>query len=75
MDPSHYRILRLPEVLALVGCSKSTLYSMIARSLFPAPDRTGERMVGWPEYVVVQWLASRPSARPTPTRGQRGIRS
>ena len=60
----HLRLLRLPEVLILIGVSRSLLNEMIRRREFPAPKKIGRRAVGWPAYVVARWLESRPSARP-----------
>jgi prophage regulatory protein len=59
-------ILRLPQVKALVGLSKSTLYSRIAEGSFPAPISLGGRSVGWIESEVRAWIlaqiaASRPA--------------
>ena len=56
------QILRLPEVLRLIGVSRSTLHAMRKAGVFPAPDMLGPRSVGWPRWVVVRWLASRPPA-------------
>ena len=60
------RLLRLPEVLKLVGVSKSTLYHMIDRREFPAPVRIGQRAVGWLSCEVHAWIEAR--ARPTERR-------
>ena len=56
------RILRLPQVLQLIGVSRSTLYEMRKRGEFPQPDRVGARAVGWPRWVVTSWLEARPTA-------------
>lgn len=54
------RILRLPEVLQLVGLSKSTVYALIKDGLFPAPVQlSGTRAVGWVLKTVLQWIESR----------------
>lgn len=46
------RILRLPAVLAHCGFSRSSVYARIARGLWPAPVRLGQRAVGWPESEI-----------------------
>ncbi len=52
-------ILRLKEVLARTGLSKSTIYDYMARDLFPKPLRLGARSIGWREKEVVDWLDAR----------------
>lgn len=46
------RILRFPEVRALSGLSRSTIYLRIAEGLFPKPILLGPRMIGWRESEV-----------------------
>lgn len=57
------RMLRLPEVVRATGLGRSTLYAKMSRGEFPEPVRLGVRAVAWPEAVVAEWLANRPSAR------------
>ena len=52
-------IYRLPEVIAICGLSRSTIYEMIGRGEFPAPVRLGARAVGWRRSDIEAWLASR----------------
>ena len=64
MSPENFptRILRLPEVLQLVGLSKSTVYSQIDAGEFPSPKRLGNgRAVGWTQISVIQWIDDRDS--------------
>lgn len=53
------RIYRRPQVEALVGLSRSTLYAMMAEGTFPKPVRLGRRAVGWRASDVAAWLAAR----------------
>ena len=55
-------IYRLPEVVAICGLSRSTIYEMIGRGEFPAPVRLGARAVGWRRSDIEAWLDSRPAA-------------
>ena len=55
MDISEIRLMRPPAVLALVGVSRSSLYAMVARGVFPPPVRIGLRSVGW--RARCRWLA------------------
>jgi len=57
------RILRLPDVMARTGLSRSTIYSMIAEGGFPDPIRLTSRCVGWLESELADWLAERAAAR------------
>lgn len=60
------RLLRLPEVLSLTGCKKSTIYSMLQENRFPKPVRLSARMVTWPETAVLQWVQDRINQASTP---------
>ena len=65
----HYgnrcRLMRLPEVLALVGVAKSTLHAWITAGLFPAQVQIGPRVVGWRSCEVDDWMSNRPPTRPS----------
>ncbi|MGD0941027.1 MAG: AlpA family transcriptional regulator [Terracidiphilus sp.] len=51
--------LRLPEVKAITGLSKSSLYGLIREKSFPSPVRLGPRAVAWIRSEVRQWAAER----------------
>ena len=53
------RILRLPDVKALTGLSRSSIYAYIKDGKFPHRIALGERSVGWYESEVDAWVASR----------------
>jgi len=52
-------ILRLPEVKARTGLSRSTIYLRIAEGDFPRSVSLGGRAVGWLESDIDQWLADK----------------
>ena len=54
--------LRLPEVKAITGLSKTSLYAMIRNKNFPAPVRLGPRAVAWVRSEVRQWAVKRVQA-------------
>lgn len=54
--------LRLPEVKAVTGLSKSSLYALIRERSFPAPVRLGARAVAWVKSEVKQWAVERVNA-------------
>jgi prophage regulatory protein len=51
--------LRLPQVKAVTGLSKSSLYALMREKSFPAPVRLGARAVAWVRSEVNQWAAER----------------
>ena len=58
-----HKILRLNEVKALTGLSRSTIYLEISKGTFPKQIKlTGNRSVGWHENSITQWIESRQQA-------------
>jgi prophage regulatory protein len=57
---STVRILRLAEVLAATGLSRSSLYDAIAKGEFPRQRQLTERAVGWRSDEVEAWIRERP---------------
>jgi prophage regulatory protein len=53
------RLLRLPEVEAVTGCRKSTVYKLMKEGRFPKSVRITDRMSAWPESAVLQWVQER----------------
>lgn len=49
-------ILRLPDVKARTGLSRSSIYLRISEDRFPKPISLGGRAVGWIEAEVNDWL-------------------
>ncbi len=54
-------ILRLPDVKARTGLSRSTIYMRIAEARFPRPVSLGGRAVGWIEDEISDWIERRVS--------------
>jgi len=48
--------MRLPEVKAMTGLSRSTIYFRIALGTFPKQVSLGGRAVGWLENEIQEWL-------------------
>ncbi len=59
-------ILRLPQVLARTGLSRSTIYAKVAAGEFPEPINLGGRAVGWLADEVEAWLVARVEATRRP---------
>lgn len=53
------KILRLPEIKARTGLSRSTIYLYIAEGRFPKPIALGGRAVGWLDSEIDDWLDQR----------------
>jgi prophage regulatory protein len=52
-------ILRLPQVKARTGLSRSTIYLRVSQGSFPRPISLGPRSVGWVESEIFEWIAER----------------
>ncbi|MBK6869197.1 MAG: AlpA family phage regulatory protein [Burkholderiales bacterium] len=50
------RLLRLPEVEALTGIKKSSIYDLMKRGQFPPCIRISRRLTCWPESAVLTWI-------------------
>ena len=55
-------LIRLPQVMAVTGLSKTSLHRMEAANRFPHRRRIGDRAVAWDLAEINAWLASRPAA-------------
>jgi len=51
------RILRLPQVKALCGLSRSSIYTLMNAGRFPKHINLGIRSVGWIESECQTWVA------------------
>lgn len=58
------RLLRLPEVEAMTGLRKSSIYEMAGRTppAFPKPIKLSCRAVCWPASAIDAWIAERIAA-------------
>jgi prophage regulatory protein len=52
-------ILRLRQVMARVGRSRSGIYQLIALGEFPKSIKLGARAVGWLESEIDEWILER----------------
>ncbi len=52
------RILRIKDVIAACGLSRSSIYARSNAGTFPAPVRLSERVQGWYESEVQAWIKS-----------------
>jgi prophage regulatory protein len=56
------RFIRLPEVLALSGKSRSSIYAAIKKGEFPAPIKLSTRSSAWIRSEIAAWAESRVKA-------------
>ena len=50
-------VLRLPEVLGLVGLSRASVYAKVAERRFPSPIKLTAHASGWRVGDIRAWLA------------------
>jgi len=61
-------IIRLPDVLKLVGLCRASIYAQIAQRRFPGPIKLTTRASGWRVGDIRAWLAN-PAGWPRPNSG------
>lgn len=59
----HTSLIRLPDVMARTGCSRSTVYRLIDEGKFPSPVKLTERCSAWVTSEVQQWINQRIALR------------
>lgn len=52
-------VIRLPNVKARTGLSRSSIYAFIKEGTFPPPIPLGLRSVGWLSSDIDAWIAER----------------
>jgi prophage regulatory protein len=57
------KFLRLPELIARTGMSRSTIYDEMAAGRFPKMVKLAPRAVGLPESEYEAWAAARIAER------------
>lgn len=57
------KLLKMPEVMAKTGLSRSHLYALAQSSAFPKPVKLSERSSAWVEAEVQDWIANRIAQR------------
>jgi prophage regulatory protein len=59
VDPAlnAHRLLRLSEVMTMIGLGHTSIYNYVAAGTFPAPIKVGENSVRWKLADVLAWRA------------------
>lgn len=52
----HHRRRAVEEI---TGLSRSTIYDLMGKGLFPRPVKLTGKAVAWPESTLAEWLQSR----------------
>ncbi|MES2983964.1 MAG: AlpA family transcriptional regulator [Pseudomonadota bacterium] len=58
-ENNSLQFLRLPEVMAQTGMSRSSLYSLIKQEAFPKQIKLSKRLVAWVKSDVEAWMKQR----------------
>jgi prophage regulatory protein len=53
-------MLRMREVLARTGLSRSTIWRKVRAGGFPPPIQLSDNAIGWPAEVIAEWKANLP---------------
>jgi len=57
------RFMRLPEVISTCGLSRSTIYDLISRELFPSQISLSGKNVAWLASEIDGWMQARIAQR------------
>lgn len=60
---SHERVIRKPELMAMIGLSDATIWRLERAGKFPGRIQLGGNSVAWLESEVLDWLKSKADAR------------
>ena len=56
-------LIKLNEVKARTGLSRSSIYAYIDKGIFPAQVKLGERSVAWLDTEIESWVEGKINAR------------
>ena len=60
---NNEKILRLHQVMAIVGLGRSSIYNLIQRGAFPTQIKLSTRSSGWLKSEIESWIEMRASLR------------
>ena len=66
----HVYVVRMRQLVTLVGLSRSTIYVLVSKGRFPVPIRLGDKAVGWRIDEIEQWVNARPNSIDLLPRGK-----
>lgn len=56
------RIVRMRELVSMLGISRSLIYRLISLNQFPAQVKLSERTVGWRLSTIEKWIEAKESS-------------
>lgn len=56
---TEFRFLRIRDVMAMCGKSRSSIYDAVKKGEFPAPVKLGERTSAWVLSEILSWAEGR----------------
>jgi prophage regulatory protein len=71
---TELRLIRLKEVLAICGISRSSVYDAIKKGEFPAPIKLHGRSSAWIKSEILQWVEACIRASRVPERSKTSSR-
>lgn len=71
LNEASLRLVRLPEVMGMVGVPKETILYWMRRGQFPRPLLLGQRARAWRLDEIQQWMESRERVTYREERGGR----
>jgi prophage regulatory protein len=71
-SPGSDVLLKVQQVMAITGLSRSSIYSYMRAGMFPLPATVGGRAVRWSLIEVRCWIAERFALRDAQGRKGRG---
>ena len=54
------RLIRLSELMTIIGLRHSRIYEMVGEGSFPQPVRLSVKAVAWRSDEIQKWIDSRP---------------
>ena len=57
------KLIKINDVTAMTGLSKSHLYALVQQGIFPKPVKLTERSSAWVESEVQAWIDTRIAQR------------
>lgn len=62
-NSNEIRIIKIRDVIALTGLSRSSIYQAIKQGSFPVQVKLSARSSGWLRSEVVEWVQARPRGK------------
>lgn len=57
------QVIKLNEVIKITCLSKTTIYNLISKGVFPKQINLGGNSVGWIEYEIINWIKQKMEER------------